>query len=155
MDMRRHPSGSLFLAAALLRAGAPASSQGRPPAEQGAGPARGAEQAPAAPPARQDGGAPPSDDAVRMGSPPGLPEGATQEAMWPAATAEGWSKPCLVRWQRTFDDALLVARARHTPILVAVNMDGEIASEHFAGVRYREPETAAQMNAYTLSLIHI
>jgi hypothetical protein len=28
-------------------------------------------------------------------------------------------------------------------------MDGEIASEHFAGVRYREPETAAQMNAYT------
>jgi hypothetical protein len=53
-----------------------------------------------------------------------------------------------VQWQRSFDDALRVARARHQPILVAVNMDGEIASEHFAGVRYREPATAAQLARY-------
>jgi hypothetical protein len=101
-----------------------------------------------APLANPQGGADPSDDAVRMGSPPSLPEGATEEEMWPAATAEGWKEPCLVHWQRTFDDALRVARAEHRPILVAVNMDGEIASEHFAGVRYREPETAALMSRY-------
>ena len=83
-----------------------------------------------------------------MGSPAALPQGTTQEAMWPAATAEEWKKPCLVRWQRTFDDAMRVAREKHEPILVAVNMDGEIASEHYAGVRYREPETAALMNRY-------
>src|SRR5690606_5793315 len=34
------------------------------------------------------------------------------------------------------------------PIMVAVNMDGEIASEHFAGVRYRDPVTAAHMARY-------
>lgn len=99
-----------------------------------------------APPQR--GGADPSDDAFDMGSPPALPEGLTEEEMWPAATAEGWKKPVLVHWQRCFDDALTVARAENRPILVCVNMDGEIASEHFAGVRYRDPETAALMNKY-------
>lgn len=93
-------------------------------------------------------GAAPSDDAFEMGSPPGLAEGLTEEQMWPAASAEGWAQPCLVRWQRTFDDALEVARAEQRPLLVAVNMDGEIASEHFAGVRYREAATAALMEPY-------
>ncbi|MEW6071297.1 MAG: hypothetical protein AB1726_01705 [Planctomycetota bacterium] len=127
------PRSTLLLVAALLGAGAPARGQDPPPPDQ--------------PPPRP-GGAPPSDDAFRMGSPPALPEGVTEEAMWPAATAEGWRKPCLVRWQRSFDDAVRVARAEHRPILVAVNMDGEIASEHFAGVRYREPDAAAQMARY-------
>jgi hypothetical protein len=68
--------------------------------------------------------------------------------MWPAATADGWAQPVLVRWQRTFDDALRVARATRKPILVAVNMDGEVASEHYAGVRYREPETARLLEPY-------
>jgi tetratricopeptide (TPR) repeat protein len=68
--------------------------------------------------------------------------------MWPAATAEEWKKPCLVPWQRTFDDALRAARAKNQPILVAVNMDGEVASEHFAGVRYREAATAALLSKY-------
>jgi hypothetical protein len=99
-------------------------------------------------PARPAGGAPPSDDAFKMGSPPALQDGLTEQEMWPAATAAGWKLPCLVRWQRTFDDALRVARAERRPILVCVNMDGEIASEHFAGVRYRQPETAALMSSY-------
>ena len=94
------------------------------------------------------GGAPPSDDAMRMGSPPNLAEGLSEEQMWPAATAEGWAQPCLVNWQRSFEDALKVARAQQRPLLVAVNMDGEIASEHFAGVRYRDPEAAALINRY-------
>src|SRR5262245_47109299 len=43
---------------------------------------------------------------------------------------------------------MLDAREKHEPILVAVNMDGEIASEHWAGVRYRDPETAALLSRY-------
>ncbi len=101
-----------------------------------------------APSAPAQGGAAPSDDAFKYGSPPELAPGTTEEDMWPAATAEGWAQPCLVPWQRSFDDAVLVARTRQQPLLVAVNMDGEIASEHFAGVRYRDPEVAAQMARY-------
>jgi tetratricopeptide (TPR) repeat protein len=68
--------------------------------------------------------------------------------MWPAPTAEDWKLPCLIEWQRTFDDALRVAKETGKPILLCVNMDGEIASEHFAGVRYRRPETAALYSPY-------
>ncbi|MCB9915037.1 MAG: hypothetical protein H6828_07800 [Planctomycetes bacterium] len=125
---------ALLLAASF----APAAAQQPPAPDDGAAP----------PPQPQRGPADPSEDAFRFGSPPALPEGTTQEQMWPSATAEQWAQPCLVTWQRTFDDALKVANARHQPILVAVNMDGEIASEHFAGVRYREPETAARMSRY-------
>ncbi|MFN0243487.1 MAG: hypothetical protein ACKVWV_11400 [Planctomycetota bacterium] len=91
---------------------------------------------------------PQSKDALRLGSPPVLTPGTTEEAMWPAASAEQWKRPCLVRWQRSFDDALRVARAERRPIMVAVNMDGEIASEHWAGVRYREIDTATMMARY-------
>src|SRR5262245_53591777 len=59
---------------------------------------------PASAPARRAGGAAPSDDAFKMGSPAALAPGLTEEDMWPAATAEGWKKPVLVHWQRTFDD---------------------------------------------------
>lgn len=97
---------------------------------------------------RPQGGAAPSNDAFDMGSPPQLPDGLMEEDMWPAASNEGWKKPCLVRWQRSFEDAVTVANAENRPLLVAVNMDGEIASEHFAGVRYREPATAALMEPY-------
>ncbi len=105
------------------------------------------EQSPATPP-RPPGGAPPSKDALKMGSPPQLAPGTTEQQMWPAATAEGWKKPVLIPWQRSFDDALRVAKATNKPILVAVNMDGEIASEHYAGVRYREPGTAKLFEPY-------
>jgi hypothetical protein len=98
-------------------------------------------------PARGPGAAP-SKDALRMGSPLNLPPGVSREAMWPAPTAEDWKKPCLVVWQRTFDDALRVSRETHKPILACVNMDGEIASEHFAGIRYRTPDTARLFEPY-------
>ena len=67
-------------------------------------------------------------------------DGISREQMWAAPTTEDWAKPCLIRWQRNWDDALEVAEATGKPILVCVNMDGEIASEHYAGVRYRQPE---------------
>ena len=65
-----------------------------------------------------------------------------REQMWFAPTAEDWAKPCLIRWQRTWEDAQAVSKETGKPILICVNMDGEIASEHYAGVRYRRPETA-------------
>ena len=71
-----------------------------------------------------------------------------REAMWPAPTAEDWAKPCLLTWQRTWDDAVAVAKETGKPILICINMDGEIASEHYAGVRYRQPEIAKIYEPY-------
>jgi tetratricopeptide (TPR) repeat protein len=68
--------------------------------------------------------------------------------MWPAPTEEDWALECLVSWQRTWEDALEVSRRTDRPILICVNMDGEIASEHYAGIRYRRPETAALYEPY-------
>ncbi|MGQ0554153.1 MAG: hypothetical protein ACT4PU_13145 [Planctomycetota bacterium] len=75
-------------------------------------------------------------------------QGGSREATWPAPTAEDWAKPCLIAWQRSFEDAVAVARESGRPLLVCVNMDGEIASEHYAGVRYRQPEIAALYEPY-------
>jgi len=117
----------------------PAQGQGEPePAQQ--------DDPPAPPPSR--GGADPSDDAFEFGSPPALPDGMTEEMMWPAATAEQWKEPVLVQWQRSVADAMEVAKRTNRPVMVAVNMDGEIASEHFAGIRYRDPATAEVMSQY-------
>jgi tetratricopeptide (TPR) repeat protein len=71
-----------------------------------------------------------------------------REAMWPAPTAEEWKRPCLIRWERTWADAVAVSKQTKKPILVCVNMDGEIASEHYAGVRYRQKETAELYKPY-------
>jgi hypothetical protein len=88
---------------------------------------------PAAAPAQQGGQAPPGLD---------------REAMWYAPTAEDWAKPCLIEWQRTWDDAIAVSKETGKAILVCVNMDGEIASEHYAGVRYRQPDIAQLYEPY-------
>lgn len=72
----------------------------------------------------------------------------TRESMWWPPTAEDWARPCLITFQRTYDDALKVAKATGKAILICVNMDGEPASEHYAGVRYRHPETAALYAPY-------
>jgi tetratricopeptide (TPR) repeat protein len=80
------------------------------------------------------------------GGPP--PAGLNRETMWFAPTAEDWAKPCLVPFQRTYEDAVALSKATGKPILVCVNMDGEIASEHYAGVRYRQPEIAKLYEPY-------
>jgi tetratricopeptide (TPR) repeat protein len=89
-------------------------------------------------------GTPPSDGR----GPAEPPRGIERERMWPAPTAEDWKKPVLITWQRTWDDAVAVAKETGRPILVCINMDGEIASEHYAGVRYRQPEIAALYEPY-------
>lgn len=76
------------------------------------------------------------------------PPGLVPEQMWYAPTAADWKQPVLMRWQRTWDDAVRLAQATRRPILVCVNMDGEIASEHYAGVRYRDPELAKLFEPY-------
>lgn len=82
------------------------------------------------------------------GTAQGSGAGVNREAMWPAPTAEDWKRPCLITWQRSYEDALAVSRETKKAILVCINMDGEIASEHYAGVRYRQPEIAALYEPY-------
>lgn len=77
-----------------------------------------------------------------------LPQGVTREQMWYAPTAEDWKKPVQLTFQRTWEDALALSKEQKRPILVCVNMDGEIASEHYAGVRYRMPEIAKLYEPY-------
>ncbi len=76
------------------------------------------------------------------------PPGLVPEQMWYAPTAEDWAKPPLIRWQRSWADAVRLSQQTKKPILVCVNMDGEIASEHYAGVRYRDPEVAKLFEPY-------
>lgn len=76
------------------------------------------------------------------------PPGLVPEQMWYAPTAEDWAKPVQIRWQRTWADAVALSQQTKKPILVCVNMDGEIASEHYAGVRYRDPEVAKLFEPY-------
>ena len=74
--------------------------------------------------------------------------GLSREEMWYAPGEEDWKKPVLIRFQRTYEDAVRVSEETGKPILVCVNMDGEIASEHYAGIRYRQPEIAALYEPY-------
>src|SRR5215471_11168440 len=76
------------------------------------------------------------------------PPGLVPERVWPAPTAADWAKPCLIEWQRSWEDAWALAQRTHRPILACVNMDGEIASEHYAGVRYRQPDIARLYEPY-------
>lgn len=76
------------------------------------------------------------------------PPGLVPEQMWPAPTAADWQKPVLIQWQRTWDDAVRLSKETQRPILVCVNMDGEIASEHYAGIRYRDPEITKLYEPY-------
>ncbi len=76
------------------------------------------------------------------------PGGVNREQMWYAPTAEDWQKPVLITFQRTWEDAVAVSRETNQAILVCVNMDGEIASEHYAGIRYRQPDIAKLYEPY-------
>ena len=73
---------------------------------------------------------------------------AEREVMWRAPNADEWASPTLIDWQRSWQDAVQVSLDSGKPILICVNMDGEIASEHYAGVRYRQPEVAALYEPY-------
>jgi tetratricopeptide (TPR) repeat protein len=74
--------------------------------------------------------------------------GLSREEMWRAPTLDDWQRPVLITFQRSWRDALAVSAETGKPILACINMDGEIASEHYAGVRYRDPEVAALYEPY-------
>lgn len=52
-------------------------------------------------------------------------------------------EPDQVLWQRTLEDALAIAKVRHQPLLLAINMDGESASDRVYSERYRDPAFVA------------
>jgi hypothetical protein len=45
--------------------------------------------------------------------------------------------PPRVAWQRSLDDALALQKQTGLPLLIAVNMDGEVFNERFAGTTYK------------------
>ncbi len=85
---------------------------------------------------------------LRAQATPPPANGQSREQTWPAPSAEDWKRPCLIAFQRTWEDALAVAKESGKPILICVNMDGEIASEHYAGIRYRIPDAAKLYEPY-------
>jgi hypothetical protein len=144
--MRPHRLAAFVLPFLLFAA---ASAQEEPP---GPKPATDPPPAPSV-----DTPAPPAADAPKpkrvVGAPPPYspespPQGGAREATWRAPTAEDFARPVLITFQRTWADAVTVAKETGKPILICINMDGEIASEHYAGVRYRDPEIAPLYQPY-------
>ncbi|MSR47176.1 MAG: hypothetical protein EXS13_08935 [Planctomycetes bacterium] len=90
--------------------------------------------------------------AAGQGNQQGPPPGLSREQTWPAPSAADWKKPCLLTFQRNWEDAVAVAQEQGKAILICVNMDGEIASEHYAGIRYRDPEAAKLYAPYVCVL---
>ncbi|MEQ8768690.1 MAG: hypothetical protein RL885_32585 [Planctomycetota bacterium] len=89
------------------------------------------------------------DPKLPRGAQDGRPAGGVNnQEMWPAPTDQDWEKPVQITFQRTWKDAVAVAREENKAILVCVNMDGEPASENYAGCRYRDPEIAKLYEPY-------
>ena len=64
-----------------------------------------------------------------------------------ADAAAGADRP-LVRWQRTLEDALALAKNKKLPLLVVANQDGEIFCDSLADNRYRSARFAGLANRY-------
>lgn len=90
----------------------------------------------------------PSPDPGQARGQQGPTGGLSREEMWYAPTQDDWNKPVQITFQRTYEDAERVSVETGKPILVCINMDGEIASEHYAGIRYRQPEIAELYDPY-------
>ena len=60
-----------------------------------------------------------------------------------AAAAASGAEPPQIHWLQTLDQAQAVASATGRPLLLAVNMDGESASERIVREKYRDPEFVA------------
>jgi len=61
----------------------------------------------------------------------------------PVAAPASAADPHQIDWQRSLDDALALAAAEHRPLLIAVNMDGESASDRIVRENYRDPAFVA------------
>ena len=56
--------------------------------------------------------------------------------------------PPQVAWQRTLADALAVQRATGLPLLICVNMDGEVFNDRFASDTYKDAEFVKSTRGY-------
>ncbi len=65
-----------------------------------------------------------------------------------APQAPSFSDERQILWQRNLDDALELSRASGRPLLVAVNADGESASESIVRERYRDPRWVANTRSF-------
>lgn len=65
----------------------------------------------------------------------------------PAAEAPA-DPPARVAWQRSLEDALAAQKATGLPLLIAVNMDGEVFNERFAKSAYRQKDFIASTRNY-------
>ena len=63
----------------------------------------------------------------------------------PAAAAPTAAR---IEWQRSLADALAVQEATGLPLLVVVNMDGEVFNERFAKSTYKDPAFVASTRGY-------
>ena len=74
------------------------------------------------------------------------PSAVEPKAAQPARRAEDLSRQIL--WQRSLDDALALCKATGRPLFVALNMDGESASERIPRENYRDPKFVALTRSF-------
>ncbi|MFN6147883.1 MAG: hypothetical protein ACK5AL_16115 [Planctomycetota bacterium] len=65
-----------------------------------------------------------------------------------SAPAPAAPAPTRIEWQRSLADALAVQQATGLPLLVVVNMDGEVFNERFAKSTYKDPAFVASTRGY-------
>ncbi|HLQ38556.1 MAG TPA: hypothetical protein VK348_12185 [Planctomycetota bacterium] len=74
-----------------------------------------------------------------------------QDPTPPAPVPAGAPAPAAkatVQWQRSLTDALAVQQASGLPLLLCVNMDGEVFNDRFATEKYPDPEFAQVLAGY-------
>ncbi len=66
----------------------------------------------------------------------------------PQNPASAAPAPPRIEWQRTLDDALAVQKMTNLPLLVVVNMDGEVFNDRFATTTYLDPAFVESTQGY-------
>lgn len=66
----------------------------------------------------------------------------------PPQAPQGADTPSRIEWQRNLPDALAVQKATGLPLLIVVNMDGEVFNDRFATAVYTDPEFVELTRGY-------
>lgn len=93
----------------------------------------------------------PAATAAKPAEPPSAPAPSPADA--PAAPSEDRA-PQQIEWQRSLDDALAIAAAEQRPLFVAINVDGESASDRIVVERYRDPAFVAWTRRFACVVGH-
>lgn len=75
-------------------------------------------------------------------------------ALSPAQESEPLVAPEQIAWQRNLEDARALSTAENRPILVAINLDGESASDRIVEERYGDPEFVAWTRRFVCVVGH-